>query len=170
MSIAELSAAFGGPSEGRADDRVPPQDLHAEQSVLGEEPGELGVVERRGKGHPETATDPAGGLHLTEIPGPMDAIEGRIRVGRRAVSLDVTAQAVVGKSALAFGAKEPPETPAIDQTRRPEFDPGKPAAEGAHPGLRGQRPAERDRVDDVLRVGSGHEVGRVSGSLPAGAC
>ena len=35
MSIAELSAAFGGPSEGRADDRVPPQDLHAEQSVLG---------------------------------------------------------------------------------------------------------------------------------------
>ncbi|HYN68391.1 MAG TPA: replicative DNA helicase [Ornithinibacter sp.] len=35
MSIAELSAAFGGPTEGRADDRVPPQDLHAEQSVLG---------------------------------------------------------------------------------------------------------------------------------------
>ncbi len=35
MSIAELSAAFGGPSDGRADDRVPPQDLHAEQSVLG---------------------------------------------------------------------------------------------------------------------------------------
>ena len=35
MSIAELNAAFGGPSEGRADDRVPPQDLHAEQSVLG---------------------------------------------------------------------------------------------------------------------------------------
>ncbi len=35
MSIAELNAAFGGPSDGRADDRVPPQDLHAEQSVLG---------------------------------------------------------------------------------------------------------------------------------------
>ena len=35
MSIAELNAAFVGPSEGRADDRVPPQDLHAEQSVLG---------------------------------------------------------------------------------------------------------------------------------------
>ena len=35
MSIAELNATFGGPSEGRSDDRVPPQDLHAEQSVLG---------------------------------------------------------------------------------------------------------------------------------------
>jgi replicative DNA helicase len=35
VSIAELNAAFGGPSDGRADDRVPPQDLHAEQSVLG---------------------------------------------------------------------------------------------------------------------------------------
>ena len=35
MSIAELNATFGGPTEGRSDDRVPPQDLHAEQSVLG---------------------------------------------------------------------------------------------------------------------------------------
>ena len=35
MSIAELNAAFGGPSDRPADDRVPPQDLHAEQSVLG---------------------------------------------------------------------------------------------------------------------------------------
>jgi replicative DNA helicase len=35
VSIAELNVAFGGPSEGRSDDRVPPQDLHAEQSVLG---------------------------------------------------------------------------------------------------------------------------------------
>lgn len=35
MSIAELNATFGGPAEGRSDDRVPPQDLHAEQSVLG---------------------------------------------------------------------------------------------------------------------------------------
>jgi replicative DNA helicase len=35
VSIAELNATFGGPSEGRSDDRVPPQDLHAEQSVLG---------------------------------------------------------------------------------------------------------------------------------------
>ncbi|GAA4409278.1 replicative DNA helicase [Fodinibacter luteus] len=35
MSIAELSAAFGVPGEGPADDRLPPQDLHAEQSVLG---------------------------------------------------------------------------------------------------------------------------------------
>jgi replicative DNA helicase len=35
VSIAELNAAFGGPSDGPADDRVPPQDLHAEQSVLG---------------------------------------------------------------------------------------------------------------------------------------
>jgi replicative DNA helicase len=35
VSIAQLSEAFGGPSEGRSDDRVPPQDLHAEQSVLG---------------------------------------------------------------------------------------------------------------------------------------
>ena len=35
MSIAELSAAFGAPGDGPADDRLPPQDLHAEQSVLG---------------------------------------------------------------------------------------------------------------------------------------
>ena len=35
MSIAELSATFGGPAGGPPDDRVPPQDLHAEQSVLG---------------------------------------------------------------------------------------------------------------------------------------
>jgi replicative DNA helicase len=35
VSIAELNVAFGGASEGRSDDRVPPQDLHAEQSVLG---------------------------------------------------------------------------------------------------------------------------------------
>ena len=35
MSIAQLSEAFGGPSDARSDDRVPPQDLHAEQSVLG---------------------------------------------------------------------------------------------------------------------------------------
>ena len=35
MSIAELSAAFGGRAGGPPDDRVPPQDLHAEQSVLG---------------------------------------------------------------------------------------------------------------------------------------
>jgi len=35
VSIAELNVAFGVPSEGRSDDRVPPQDLHAEQSVLG---------------------------------------------------------------------------------------------------------------------------------------
>jgi len=35
VSIAELSTAFGGPTQGRADERVPPQDLHAEQSVLG---------------------------------------------------------------------------------------------------------------------------------------
>ncbi|MGL5816297.1 MAG: replicative DNA helicase [Phycicoccus sp.] len=41
MSIAELSAAFGGPADGgRADggppdERVPPQDVQAEQSVLG---------------------------------------------------------------------------------------------------------------------------------------
>ena len=35
MSIAELNVAFGAASEGRSDDRVPPQDLHAEQSVLG---------------------------------------------------------------------------------------------------------------------------------------
>ncbi len=34
MTIAELSEAFSGPSE-RPDERVPPQDLHAEQSVLG---------------------------------------------------------------------------------------------------------------------------------------
>ncbi|MEO7421627.1 MAG: DnaB-like helicase N-terminal domain-containing protein, partial [Ornithinibacter sp.] len=35
MSIVELNAAFGGRSESPPDDRVPPQDLHAEQSVLG---------------------------------------------------------------------------------------------------------------------------------------
>jgi replicative DNA helicase len=35
VSIAELSAAYDGPSGGPADDRVPPQDLGAEQSVLG---------------------------------------------------------------------------------------------------------------------------------------
>jgi replicative DNA helicase len=35
VSIAELSAAYEGPSGGPADDRVPPQDLGAEQSVLG---------------------------------------------------------------------------------------------------------------------------------------
>ena len=35
MSIAELSAAFGPASEGSGDDRLPPQDLNAEQSVLG---------------------------------------------------------------------------------------------------------------------------------------
>lgn len=35
MSIVELSTAFGESSEGRRDDRVPPQDLNAEQSVLG---------------------------------------------------------------------------------------------------------------------------------------
>jgi replicative DNA helicase len=35
VSIAQLSEAFGGPSDTRSDDRVPPQDLHAEQSVLG---------------------------------------------------------------------------------------------------------------------------------------
>ena len=35
MSIAELSAAFEGRAGGPPDDRVPPQDLHAEQSVLG---------------------------------------------------------------------------------------------------------------------------------------
>ena len=35
MSIAELNAAFGGAADGPPDDRVPPQDLHAEQSVLG---------------------------------------------------------------------------------------------------------------------------------------
>ena len=35
MSIAELSTAFGGASDGPRDERVPPQDLHAEQSVLG---------------------------------------------------------------------------------------------------------------------------------------
>ena len=34
MSIAELNATFGGPA-GPPDERVPPQDLHAEQSVLG---------------------------------------------------------------------------------------------------------------------------------------
>jgi replicative DNA helicase len=35
VSIAELSAAFGPASEGSGDDRLPPQDLNAEQSVLG---------------------------------------------------------------------------------------------------------------------------------------
>ena len=35
MSIAELNATFGGPADGPPDERVPPQDLHAEQSVLG---------------------------------------------------------------------------------------------------------------------------------------
>ena len=35
MSIAELNAAYNGPTEGPHDDRLPPQDLHAEQSVLG---------------------------------------------------------------------------------------------------------------------------------------
>ena len=35
MSIAELNATFGGPAGGPPDERVPPQDLHAEQSVLG---------------------------------------------------------------------------------------------------------------------------------------
>jgi replicative DNA helicase len=35
VSIAELSAAFESRAGGAADDRVPPQDLHAEQSVLG---------------------------------------------------------------------------------------------------------------------------------------
>ncbi len=35
MSIAELSTAFGGHAEGPPDERLPPQDLHAEQSVLG---------------------------------------------------------------------------------------------------------------------------------------
>jgi replicative DNA helicase len=35
VSVTELSTAFGAGSEGPRDDRVPPQDLHAEQSVLG---------------------------------------------------------------------------------------------------------------------------------------
>ena len=35
MSIAELNAAYNGPTEGPHDDRLPPQDLNAEQSVLG---------------------------------------------------------------------------------------------------------------------------------------
>jgi replicative DNA helicase len=36
VSIAELStSAFGPPSDGPGEDRLPPQDLHAEQSVLG---------------------------------------------------------------------------------------------------------------------------------------
>ena len=35
MSVAELSAAFESRAGGPTDDRVPPQDLHAEQSVLG---------------------------------------------------------------------------------------------------------------------------------------
>ena len=36
MSIAELStSAFGAVSDGPTDERVPPQDVHAEQSVLG---------------------------------------------------------------------------------------------------------------------------------------
>ncbi|MEO6791056.1 MAG: replicative DNA helicase [Ornithinibacter sp.] len=33
--MVELKAAYGGRSESPPDDRVPPQDLHAEQSVLG---------------------------------------------------------------------------------------------------------------------------------------
>ncbi|HOB79998.1 MAG TPA: replicative DNA helicase [Ornithinibacter sp.] len=35
MSIAELNATYGAPSDGPPDDRLPPQDLNAEQSVLG---------------------------------------------------------------------------------------------------------------------------------------
>jgi replicative DNA helicase len=35
VSIAELNAAYNGPTEGPHDDRLPPQDLNAEQSVLG---------------------------------------------------------------------------------------------------------------------------------------
>jgi replicative DNA helicase len=35
VSIAELSSTFGGPMDGAPDERVPPQDLGAEQSVLG---------------------------------------------------------------------------------------------------------------------------------------
>lgn len=35
MSIAELSSSFGSSSDGPPDDRLPPQDLGAEQSVLG---------------------------------------------------------------------------------------------------------------------------------------
>jgi replicative DNA helicase len=35
VSIAELNASYGAPSDGPADDRLPPQDLNAEQSVLG---------------------------------------------------------------------------------------------------------------------------------------
>lgn len=35
MSIAELSSSFTGSSDGPPDDRLPPQDLGAEQSVLG---------------------------------------------------------------------------------------------------------------------------------------
>ena len=35
MSIAELNAAYNGPTDGPHDDRLPPQDLNAEQSVLG---------------------------------------------------------------------------------------------------------------------------------------
>ena len=35
MSIAELSNGYTGSSDGPADDRLPPQDLGAEQSVLG---------------------------------------------------------------------------------------------------------------------------------------
>jgi len=35
VSIAELSTAFGGQAQGPPDERLPPQDLHAEQSVLG---------------------------------------------------------------------------------------------------------------------------------------
>ncbi len=35
MSIAELNASYGAPSDGPPDDRLPPQDLNAEQSVLG---------------------------------------------------------------------------------------------------------------------------------------
>ena len=41
MSIAELStSAFGAVSDGPIDERVPPQDVHAEQSVLGGMPFE----------------------------------------------------------------------------------------------------------------------------------
>ena len=35
MSIAELSSSYTGSSDGPSDDRLPPQDLGAEQSVLG---------------------------------------------------------------------------------------------------------------------------------------
>ena len=35
MSIAELEGAYDAPSDGPSDERVPPQDVSAEQSVLG---------------------------------------------------------------------------------------------------------------------------------------